>query len=165
MRVSLIAAVAENGVIGRDGGLPWHLSDDLRRFKQLTMGHTIVMGRRTWESIGRPLPGRKTVVVTRQTAYLVDQPSVEVVPGLPAATAFAASAGDDEVFVIGGAELYREAVGAADRMYITRVHATVDGDTYFPDINWADWRLVDSEEHGANEENDFACSFQVFERR
>src|SRR5438477_9882887 len=119
MRISIIVAVGENGVIGRGGQLPWRLSADLQQFKRLTMGHTIVMGRRTWESIGRPLPGRKTVVVTRQTAYLVDQPSVEVVPGVPVATARAASAGDDEIFVIGGAELYREAVVAADRMYIT----------------------------------------------
>src|SRR3954462_5721869 len=159
MRISIIAAIAENGVIGDAGRLPWHLSQDLRRFKRLTMGHTMIMGRRTWESIGRPLPGRKTVVVTRQPAYRVDQPNGEVVPGLRAATVFAASAGDDETFVIGGAELYREAVGAADRMYITRVHAAVEGDTYFPEIDWGDWRLVDSEEHGANEKNDFACSF------
>src|SRR5436189_3827858 len=104
MRISIIAAVAENGVIGRNGQLPWHLSDDLRRFKQLTMGHTIIMGRRTWESIGRPLPGRKAVVVTRQPEYRVDQPDIQVVPSLPAAIEVAASSGDDETFIIGGAE-------------------------------------------------------------
>src|SRR3954452_22634299 len=129
MRVSLIAAVAENGVIGRDGGLPWHLSDDLRRFKRLTMGHTMVMGRRTWESIGRPLPGRRTVVVTRQSAYTVDADDVQVAHSLAAAVECAASSGDDEAFIIGGAELYRDAIAAADRLYITRVHASVDGDT------------------------------------
>src|SRR5436305_10182662 len=120
MRLSIIAAVAENGVIGRQGKLPWHLSDDLRRFKQLTMGHTIVMGRRTWESIGRALPGRTTVVVTRQPAYQVDIDGVQVAHSLAAAIEFADGSGDEETFIIGGAELYREAVGAAERLYMTR---------------------------------------------
>src|SRR3954468_18964811 len=129
MRVSLIAAVAENGVIGHDGGLPWHLSDDLRRFKQLTMGHTIIMGRRTWESIGRPLPGRRTVVVTRQPNYRLEDPTVTVASNLEQGLKTAKNAGDDEAFIVGGAELYRAALPAADRLYLTRVDAEVDGDT------------------------------------
>src|SRR3954464_7334561 len=165
MRISIIVAVAENGVIGRGGTLPWRLSADLQRFKRLTMGHTIIMGRRTWESIGRPLPGRKTVIVTLQPAYRVDEDYIQVAHSLAAAVECAENSGDDEAFIIGGAELYREATGAADRLYITKVHASVDGDTYFPEINWGDWRLVESEEHDANEKNDYACSFQVFERR
>src|SRR3954465_10571277 len=121
MRVSLIAAVAENGVIGRDGGLPWHLSDDLRRFKQLTMGHTIVMGRRTWESIRRPLPGRHTIVVTRQPDYRTELSDVAIEHSLDQARELAEGSGDDETFVIGGAELYREALARADWLYYTRL--------------------------------------------
>src|SRR5438128_10282597 len=114
MRISIIVAVAENGVIGRGGMLPWRLSDDLRRFKQLTMGHTIIMGRRTWESIGRALPGRRTVVVTRQPDYRTDEADVKIAASLDAALRIAEAAGDDEAFIIGGAELYRESLSRAN---------------------------------------------------
>src|SRR3954469_3528520 len=113
MRISIIAAVAENGVIGRQGKLPWHLSDDLRRFKRLTMGHTIIMGRRTWESIGRALPGRRTIVVTRQTGYRIDDPSVAVANSLDNALQIASTDDDQEVFIVGGAELYHEVLPMA----------------------------------------------------
>src|SRR5882757_4936517 len=106
MRISILVAVAENGVIGRKGELPWRLSDDLRRFKQLTMGHTIIMGRRTWESIARPLPGRRTVVVTRQTGYRTANAEVQIATCLNDALGVAEAAGDDEAFIVGGAELY-----------------------------------------------------------
>src|SRR3989304_2358277 len=119
MRISIIAAVAESGVIGRGGKLPWHLSDDLRRFKRLTMGHTIVMGRRTWESIGRPLPGRRAIVVSRRPGYRVDDQSVEVATSLENALLIANAAGEDEVFIVGGAELYRAALPLADRIHLT----------------------------------------------
>jgi dihydrofolate reductase len=165
MRLSLIAAVAANGVIGRAGQLPWHLSDDLRRFKQLTIGHTIVMGRRTWESIGRALPGRRTVVVSRQADYRVDTEGVQVATCLTDALRMADSAGDDEVFVVGGAALYREALDSADRLYLTRVRANVEGDTYFPDIQWGEWQLVESEVHGANDKNEYAFTFEKYDRR
>src|SRR5688500_5209285 len=108
MRISIIVAVAENGVIGRRGSLPWHLSDDLKRFKQLTMGHTIVMGRRTWESIGRPLPGRRMIVVSRQPGYATGVDGVQSASSLDEATSMAARAADDEAFVVGGASIYRE---------------------------------------------------------
>src|SRR3954468_4020141 len=108
MRVSLIAAVAENGVIGRDGGLPWRLSDDLRRFKRLTMGHTILMGRRTWESIGRPLPGRRNIVISRRADYHLSA-DVKTATSLDQALRTAEAAGEDEAFIIGGAELFRDA--------------------------------------------------------
>src|SRR5438132_731590 len=147
MRISIIAAVAENGVIGRKGRLPWHLSGDLRRFKRLTMGHTIIMGRRTWESIGRALPGRRTVVVSRQPSYPVGAADVQIAASLGNAIEVAVAAGDDEAFIVGGAELYREAVPTANRYYLTRVCAAVEGDTYFPEIEWGDWQLVDLEEH------------------
>ncbi len=164
MRISIIAAVATNGVIGRQGQLPWRLSDDLRRFKQLTMGHTIIMGRRTWESIGRALPGRRTVVVTRNPEFRANVPGVEHATSLDRALESAEAAGDNEAFVVGGAELYRESIMRANRLYLTRVRAAVDGDTHFPDIQWGDWQLVESEEHDANEKNEYAYSFEVYDR-
>lgn len=166
MRISIIAAVAENGVIGRNGKLPWHLSDDLRRFKRLTMGHTILMGRRTWESIGRPLPGRRTIVVSRQPQYRVgaDADNIEIATSLDDALRIAAAAGDDEVFIVGGAELYRESLTRVDRLYLTRVHAAVEGDAYFPVVDWGKWRLVESGVHDANDRNDYPYSFEVYER-
>ena len=154
--------MAENGVIGRDGGLPWHLATDLKRFKRLTMGHTVIMGRKTWESIGRPLPGRRMVVISRQSDY---RPAgVEVVSNLDDALAIASAAGDDEAFVIGGAEIYRLALPRADRLYVTLVLAEVEGDACFPDVDWDQWRRIDSESHEADAENDYAHVYHVFER-
>jgi dihydrofolate reductase len=165
MRISIIVAAAENGIIGRDGGLPWHLSDDLRRFKRLTMGHTIIMGRRTWESIGRALPGRRTIVVSRNPELQIDVADVEAVTSLDSALEFAAGSGEDEAFIVGGAELYREALGRVDRIYLTRVCATVDGDTSFPDVAWNEWQLVESQQHDATEKNEFAYRFETYDRR
>jgi dihydrofolate reductase len=165
MRISIIVAVAENGVIGRQGKLPWRLSDDLRRFKQLTMGHTIIMGRRTWESIGRPLPGRRTVVVSRSPDFRTKVDGVETAICLDKAQGIAEAAGDDEAFIVGGAELYRESLGRADRLYLTRVCAAVEGDTSFPDIEWNNWQLVESEDHDANEKNEHAYRFETYDRR
>jgi dihydrofolate reductase len=165
MLVSIIAAVAENGVIGRDGKLPWHLSADLRRFKQLTMGHTIIMGRHTWESIGRPLPGRRMIVISRQPEYRIDVTSVDLATSLDGALALARAAGDDEAFIIGGGALYREALPRADRLYHTGVRANVPGDVYFPDVNWSQWRLVESCERRADDENDFSSIFKIYDRQ
>lgn len=163
MRISLIAAVADNGVIGRDGQLPWHLSDDLKRFKQRTMNHTVVMGRKTWESIGRPLPGRSIVVISRQTGYSAE--GVRVLPSFNDAIQFAAGKADEEMFVCGGAEIYRLALPQADRLYLTRVHADCRGDTHFPDVCWEDWELTNSEAHAADEANDHPFTLEVFQRR
>jgi dihydrofolate reductase len=135
-RVSLIAAVAANGVIGRDGGLPWRLPEDLKRFRALTLGHHIVMGRKTYESIGRLLPGRTTVIVTRQRDYAV--PGAIVARSIE--DALAQCAGDDEVFVIGGAQIYQAALPIADRLYLTEVMAEVEGDTRFPAFDRQRWR-------------------------
>jgi dihydrofolate reductase len=165
MRISIIAAVAENGVIGRGGSLPWRLSGDLRRFKQLTMGHTIIMGRRTWESIGRALPGRRTVVVSRNPDFRTNVDGVTATTSLDKSLSIAEVAGDDEAFIIGGAELYRESLGRADRLYLSRVWAAVDGDTSFPEVNWNNWQLVASEEHDANEKNEYAYRFETYDRR
>src|SRR6188768_677603 len=126
MRISIIVAVAENGMIGRQGQLPWRLSDDLRRFKQLTMGHTIIMGRRTWESIGRALPGRRTVVVSRRPEFQIDVKDVSTASSLSDAVKIAGAFDDSEAFIVGGAELYRESLGRADRLYLTRVLADVE---------------------------------------
>jgi dihydrofolate reductase len=165
MRLSIIAAVAENGVIGRDGKLPWHLSADLRRFKRLTMGHTIIMGRRTWESIGRPLPGRRMIVISRQPDYQVDVQGVEVAASLHEALNRAVAEGDDEAFIIGGGALYKEALPRADRLYYTLVRAHVPGDAYFPDIEWSQWRLVESCESPAGEEIHFSSTFKIYDRQ
>jgi dihydrofolate reductase len=163
MRVSLIVAIAENGVIGRGGKLPWHLSDDLRRFKELTMGHTVIMGRRTWESIGRPLPGRQMVVISRQPAY--EAAGCQVVSNLDDALEIAQQIDDDEAFVIGGEEVYRLALPRADRLYVTRVHANVEGDTRFREFDLAQWKLLESIRVDADERNEFAFSMEVYQRR
>jgi dihydrofolate reductase len=164
MHVSIIVAVAENGVIGRGGQLPWRLLADLQRFKQLTMGHTIIMGRRTWKSIGRALPGRKMMVVTRQHDYHIEVTGVAKAASLGEAIEHARIAGDDEAFIIGGAELYREALAKAQRLYYTRILAAVAGDTQFPTINWNEWRLIESTNHPADTKNDYPCAFEVYER-
>jgi len=162
MRLSIIVAMAENGVIGREGGLPWRLSDDLRNFKELTMGHTVVMGRRTWESIGRPLPGRQMVVVSRQPDYQAS--GCQVVTSLDDALEIAQQVDDDEVFVIGGAEIYRLALPRVERFYLTRVHADVEGDARFPALDLVAWRLIESKQHDADEKNEYPFSLEVYER-
>src|SRR3954463_7450929 len=165
MQISIIVAAAENGVIGREGKLPWRLSADLRLFKQITMGHTIIMGRRTWESIGRALPGRRTVVVSRRPDFRTNVEGVKRASGLDQALAIAKAAGDEEVFIIGGAELYRESLTRANRLHLTRVRADVEGDTFFPDIEWNNWQLVESEDHDADEKNEYAYRFETYDRR
>jgi len=158
--VSVIVAAAENGVIGRAGALPWRLSEDLKRFKRLTVGHPVVMGRKTWESLGRALPGRRNLVVSRSPGYAAA--GAEVFSSLD--EALAACAGEGEVFVIGGAALYAEALPRADRLYLTRVHAAVEGDVTFPEIDPADWTLISEESHEADARHDHAFSFRVYER-
>jgi len=155
--VTIVAAVARNGVIGVDGGLPWHLPDDLRRFKELTLGHVLVMGRKTYESIGRPLPGRTTVVVTRTPDWQAGSSEVLVAGSLPAALARAAAI-DDEVFVVGGGAVYAEALPYTDRLELTHLDAAPEGDTRFPDVDWSAWREV------AREEGD-GVAYVSYERR
>ncbi len=162
MRLAIIAAVAENGVIGRGGGLPWRLPADLRRFQELTMGHHLLIGRRTWESIGRPLPGRTMIVVTRGGAEL--PAGVRAARTLEEAVASAAAAGDAEPFVAGGAGLYREALPRAGRLYLTRVLAAVEGDVRFPDWDPAEWRRVEARDRPADAANPLPLRFEVWER-
>lgn len=160
MRLSILAAVADSGVIGRDNELPWHLPADLRRFRQLTMGHPIIMGRLTWESIGRPLPGRRTLVLSRDPEFRLDD--VEVYSRL--AVALAAVADAQEAFVVGGAALFDEALALADRLYLTRVHAGIDGDTWFPPVDLTQWRLVESEPRAADDANRLPVTFETWDR-
>ena len=156
-----MVAISDNGVIGRAGDLPWHLSADLVRFKKLTMGHTIIMGRKTYESIGRPLPGRNCVVLTRQQGYRQD--GITVVSNLEEALALSHT--DEELFVIGGAEIYRQVLPIADRLYVTRVHAEVVGDTLFPHFDDGDWKLTEESRHEADEKNAHPYTFQIYQRQ
>ena len=159
-RLSLIVAMGKNRVIGVDGAIPWRLPNELQLFKRVTMGHHIIMGRKTWESIGRLLPGRTTVIVTRQKNYTA--PGALVVNSL--AAAITQCANDDEIFVIGGGELYREALPGADRLYLTIVDAAPEGDTRMPEFNAADWREISSENHPADERHAHAYRFAVYDR-
>jgi len=163
MTVSIIAIVAANGVIGRDNALPWRMSTDLKRFKALTMGHHMIMGRRTFDSIGRkPLPGRPHVIITR-TPFELE--GVRVVSSVDEALGIAKEAGDPEPFICGGAEIYRLSMHRTTRMYITQIHAEVEGDTFFPefdDVN--EWKLVDREDFEADEKNEYPFSFLTYER-
>lgn len=147
LRITLVAAIAKNGVIGKDGGLPWHLPEDLKRFKKLTWGHVLVMGRKTFDSIGRPLPGRTTVVMTRQADWKPatgESPNVLRAGSLKEALV-KAGAIDPEVFVVGGAEVYAEALPVAHAMVLTWVDAEPEGDAFFPEVDWSAWKEVGSE--------------------
>ncbi len=169
MRVSLIAAVAENGVIGRNNGLPWNLPADLRLFQALTMGHTLVMGRRTWESFATPLPGRRIIVLTSRPARTPEglpagTEGVEAAPTLDEALARARESGDTEAFVAGGTEVFREALPRADRLYLTRIAAEVPGDTYFPEFDILGWKITEEEHHEADSDHAFPFTFQTLDR-
>ena len=160
-RISIIAAMAKNRVIGADNAIPWHLPGELKMFKTITMGHHIVMGRNTWESIGRLLPGRTTVVVTRQPDY-------KLAGAIVASTlddAIAACGNDDEIFVIGGAQLYAAALPRANRIYLTEVDAEVDGDTYMPAIDPGQWRAGAVTGHAADDKNRYSYKLTVLDRR
>lgn len=161
MSVSLIVAMERNGVIGRDGSLPWHLSSDLKRFKLLTMGHHIIMGRKTFESIGRLLPGRTTIVVTRQAEF--DAAGAIVTHNL--SDAISAAADDDEAFIIGGAEIYQQALPLVDRIYLTEVDMDIAGDARFPEFDRKEWTVINSSEHPADDRNDHPHTFSVLERK
>jgi dihydrofolate reductase len=159
--IALIVAASENNVIGRKGAMPWRLPADLAHFKRTTMGKQIVMGRRTFEAIGRALPGRRNIVVTRRTNVQAD--GIQITPSLEGALVLAGDA--PEVMIIGGGELYRTALPLAQRIYLTRVQATITGDTVFPELNAEEWREVSREERAADDKNPYALSFLVLERK
>lgn len=160
MRVSIIVAAATNRVIGLRGELPWHLPDDLRRFRRLTTGKPVIMGRLTHESIGRPLPERRNIVISRQPELRA--PGCEVVSS-PAA-ALEAAAGSDEIMVIGGGRIYQQLLPLTDRIYLTRVHANPEGDAFFPKLATGEWRTVTIEHFPPGEARPFGYSFEIIER-
>ena len=159
-RICLVAALAANRVIGKNNALPWHLPADLKRFKLLTMGHPVVMGRKTYESIGRPLPGRRNLVITRNRGY--SAPGCEVVYSLDAA--IAACRGAREIFVIGGAELYRESLARADCMELTEIRAEIEGDATFPEVCMSQWHETKREIHTDEAGISFRYDFARYER-
>lgn len=162
MKTTLVVAMAENGVIGRDGGLPWRLSTDLKRFKATTLGKPIIMGRKSWDSLPRrPLPERRNIVVTRDRAYAAE--GAEVAHSLDEALALARGA--EEVCVIGGGEIFISALPLADRLDVTHVLAEIEGDTVFPSMDPEEWRVVASEEIPAGERDSHPTRHVVYERR
>lgn len=163
MRVSLIVGMAENGVIGRDNALPWHIPADLQYFKRATLGKPVIMGRKTFESIGRPLPGRTNIVLTRQPGFAAEgvRVAATLADALQQASQQAEADGVDELMVIGGAAVYAEALPLADRLYITRVHQCPEGDARFPEPDQACWVRVSAEPGPEPVE----CTFEVWERR
>lgn len=160
--ISLVAAVADNGVIGAEGRMPWHLPADLRHFKQLTMGKPVLMGRLTWEAIGKPLPGRLNLVLTRNPDWHAD--GVQKVPSLIEALRVAQRAGARELMVIGGADVYRQALPRARRIYLTRIHAEPWGDTLFPELDPDEWHEVGRREQMADAHNAWDLTFVTLER-
>jgi len=167
VKLSMIVAVAENGVIGRNNALPWYLPNDLKYFKQTTMGKPVIMGRKTYESIGKPLPGRTNIVITRQADY---QPEgVKVVSSVEAARELAESVclidGQEEAMIMGGAEIYALALPHTDRLYLTEVHADVEGDAFFPEYDKSLWQEVAREDFAAEGPNPYNYSFVVYEAK
>lgn len=158
--IVLVAAVAENGVIGQDGAMPWHLPADLAHFKRVTWGHPILMGRRTFEAIGRALPGRHNIVLTRKPGF--GAPGIETAASLEQALSLCGDA--KQIMVIGGAELYRAALPIARRIYMTRIHSRPEGDVFFPDLDPSQWREVESENRPTDETHPYSLSFIQLER-
>lgn len=166
MKICLIAALAQNRVVGINNQLPWHLPEDLKYFRRTTTGKTVIMGRKTYESIGRPLPNRSNIVVSANPECKIEH--VQVVNSLQAALQLAENIslinGVDEIMVIGGATLYAAALPMADRLYLTHVHADVEGDAYFPEVDFSAWREVAREDFAASENNPYPYSFVVYDK-
>ena len=162
MKITLIAAMAENRVIGRAGTLPWHLPDDLSRFKRRTAGHAVVMGRRTFESLGGPLPDRRAIVITRRRDFAAG--GAVVTHSLGEALDTARGWNEREVFILGGAEIYALALPLADRLELTVVHADIEGDTFFPEFDPAAWVLTEDDRREADQRHRHAFSFRCYER-
>ncbi len=166
-KVTIVVAVSSNGVIGRDGGLPWHLPSDLKRFKALTLGKPVIMGRKTWASIGRPLPGRPNIVISRDADFAAEGATVvqSLEAALIEARRRAAELGVDEVCVIGGGEIYRQAIGLADILHVTEVAAAIDGDTRFPSIDPDIFDKVVDEPLPQGEKDSHAMNFSTWRRK
>jgi dihydrofolate reductase len=163
MTISFIVAVSENNVIGKDNKLPWCLPSDMKYFKNITWAMPVVMGRKTFESLGKPLKGRKNIVITRRTDWKPD--GVEIVHSIDLAIIAATKMDAKEIFIIGGAEIFQSALPSADRIYLTLIHGNFDGDALFPGIKPEEWKLVSNHDCEADEKNAYAHSFQVWERK
>jgi len=161
MTISIIAAMGLNRVIGRGNALPWHLPADLNHFKQVTTGHAVILGRKNYESIGKPLPNRHNIVVSRQPGFRAEGCSV----ASDMCRALALASSDPEIFIIGGADIYRQMLPHSDRLYLTLIQARPDGDTHFPSFDLGQWRVASFRYHPADERNPNAMSFQTLERR
>lgn len=160
MILSIIVAAAENNVIGNNNALIWHIPADLKHFKQLTTGHTVIMGRKTFESIGKALPNRRNIVISRNPAFYPE--GCEVVPGITEALELVT--GEEEVFIIGGGTIYQEMWDKADRLYITLVHTMVEGDTFIPPVDQSRWKVVNRQDFKAGGKDDFDYSFIDYQR-
>jgi dihydrofolate reductase len=162
MIVSAILAMSKNRVIGKDNQIPWHLSADLKYFKRTTLHHHIIMGRKTFLSIGKPLPKRTNIVLTRNPFFVASH--VLVASSIEEALSIAEENGEEEVFIIGGGEIYRQSMPYWDKVYLTRVDIEVEGDVFFPELDNKEWRLLSDEPHETDEKNIYQYSFQVYER-
>lgn len=162
MNISIIVAAAENNTIGRDNWMPWRLSDDLKRFKSLTMGRTVIMGRKTGESLKKPLPGRTNIIITRNPDFRME--GFKIVNSLEEALTLARQMNETEAFVIGGGEIYRQAWNKADTLYLTRVHTEIDGDTHIPTVDAENWREIEHSNHTADDKNEYDYSFITYTR-
>lgn len=161
--LSIIAAISENNVIGKDNKLLWHLSEDLKRFKEVTTGHTIIMGRKTFESLGRVLPNRKHIVLTRDLSYNIDSDWVKVIHSIDELSEYIND--EEEHFAIGGALIYNQLLKVTKKMYITKIYKKYEGDAYFPRINEKEWNVVEKIPGKKNEENDFEYEFITYIRK
>ncbi|MBK8844491.1 MAG: dihydrofolate reductase [Saprospiraceae bacterium] len=163
MIISSIVAVAENGVIGLDGDIPWYLSSDFKYFKKTTMNAPIIMGRNCFESIGRPLPKRLNIIISRDPFYVVS--GAFVVHSINEALELASENSPEECFIIGGGEIYKQTIHLWDKLYYTEVHMTPEGDTFFPEVNWEEWSLISRTYHEKEEKDYCDCTFKVFIKR
>jgi len=159
--LSIIVAKSKNDVIGNNGRLPWHLSEDLKRFKSITMGKPIIMGRVTYESIGKPLPGRENIILTRRSNYL--EKGITIIHSSDEALKSARDS--DEVIIIGGGEIYKEFLSRVNRLYITHVDLHIDGDAFFPKVDYSDWRVMSREDFPVSKDREIGFCFEVLERR
>jgi dihydrofolate reductase len=163
MQISAIVALANHNVIGRDNSIPWYLPEDLKWFKKHTLNHAIIMGRKCFESIGRPLPKRTNIVITRDMFYLVN--GCTVVHSLSEALQIAQNEGETEAFIIGGGEIYAQSLDLCTKIYLTEVHADIEGEIIFPSILESDWKIIFQEKHLKDENNEFDFTFKILERK
>jgi dihydrofolate reductase len=163
MKITAIVAVGKNNVIGKDNQIPWYLPEDLKWFKKQTLGHAVVMGRKCFESIGRPLPKRTNIIITRDIFYLVQ--GCQVAHSISDALQLAKNEGETEVFIIGGGEIYTQTLSIYDKIILTEVEIEAEGDVFFPEIDASDWKMTFEEKHEKDEKNEWNYTFKIFERK